>query len=283
VGFRPETTTSERQLALALAATGRATSLDELSTWRKDGLLPPLASKGLGASRGKTYYWREVNILQQAQAAYDAMRRHGRTDHALVTLFLSGFAVPPGQLRRAWQHRANLRRPPFIRIAREKGGAGALVDKAVDSLLLQAALCIGAAIETDDDPQRTAIIALLNRALPKLGLARHATNDSVMPDRLYHLLNIIGSILATSDLVREASDDDLRQAQCHLAIAMTFLRDCGSPSEQVTETLGRHLFLFLLTLLRSGQIRTLDRIMACLEGAGWQAVGPPAQTRALPG
>jgi hypothetical protein len=281
VKFRPETTTSERQLALALAATGRAASLDELSAWRKDGLLPPMASKGLGPSRGKSYYWREENILQQAQAACDAMRRHGRTDHALVTLFLSGFAVPPAQLRRAWQHHARLRRPPAMRIARDKGATGALMDMAADSLLLRVALCIGSAIETDDDRQRPPIMALLNRALSKLGLARHGANDSALADQLCHLLNIIGSVLDTSDLVREASDNDLHCAQRHLGIAMTFLRDCADPSEPAVETLGRQMFLFLLTLLRSGQTRILDRIMAHLEGAGWQAALLPARNHSI--
>ncbi len=280
--FRPETTTSERQLALALAATGRAASLEELSAWRKDGLLPPMASKGLGPSRGKSYYWREENILQQAQAACDAMRRHGRTDHALVTLFLSGFAVPSAQLRRAWQHRAKLRRPPATRVGREKGRAGGLMDMGADSLLLQAALCIGAAVEIDDDRQRNAIMTLLHRALEKLGLARHGANDSTLADQLCHLLNIIGSVLDSSDLVREASDEDLRQAQRHLGIAMALLDDCDEPPEPVVEILGRQLFLFLLALHRSGQIQTLDRLMARLEGISWQGFSRPARSLALP-
>ena len=65
--FRPNTTTSERQLCIALAATGRTVSLDELTAWRKDGLLPPMASTGLGAGKGKSYYWREEEIVARAQ------------------------------------------------------------------------------------------------------------------------------------------------------------------------------------------------------------------------
>jgi hypothetical protein len=63
---------------------------------------------------------------------------------------------------------------------------------------------------------------------------------------------------------------------------MAFLRDCGTPSEPVVEALGRKLFLFLLTLLRSGQTRTLDRIMSRLEDTGWQVPAPQTRNLALP-
>src|ERR1700722_11339795 len=56
VRFRPETSTSERQLVLARAASGRRVSLEQLAAWRKDGLLPPLASHGIRAA-GRCYYW----------------------------------------------------------------------------------------------------------------------------------------------------------------------------------------------------------------------------------
>jgi hypothetical protein len=282
VRFRPQTTTSERQLALALAATGRIVSLDEISGWRKDGLLPPMASTGLGAGKGKHYHWREPDILARAQIVCDAARRHEPADQTLVTLFVSGFAVPLPRLRRAWLHRARLRKPPAVRIVREKLDVGVVMDAVADSLLLQAALNVSAAVQIEEAPGHFAAINLLHRALSKLGLAPHGANDSRLETQLYHLLNIIGSMLDTSGLIREATDDELCQAQRHLGIAMAFLRGCGDPSEPVIEILGPQLFLFLLTLLRSGQTRMLDRIMGYLEGTGRQAIAPPAPGLALP-
>jgi hypothetical protein len=271
---------SERQLGLALAATGRAVSLQELGAWRKDGLLPPMASTGLGAGKGKSYYWQDENILARAQTVCDAMRRHGRTDQTLVTLFLSGFAVPLPQLRRAWRNRARLRKPPAVQIVRQSPDVGALTDLGADGLLLQAVLCVGAAVETENSSQRTSVTALLDRALSKLGLARPGANDSGLADQLWHLLGIIGAMLDASELMRGASDDELHAAQHYLGVAMAFLRDCSDPSQPIIETLGPQLFLFFLTLLHSGQGRTLDRLKAYVEGTGWQ-VAPPAQGLSL--
>src|SRR5665213_3073293 len=109
---------------MALAATGRAVSLEELSAWRKDGLLPPMSSTGLGTGKGKSYYWGEENILARGKAVYHAMHRHGRADQPLVILFLSGFSVALPQLRRAWLHRAKLRKAPAVRIVRKECDTG---------------------------------------------------------------------------------------------------------------------------------------------------------------
>jgi len=278
VRFKSNTTTSERQLCVALAATGRTTSLDELSAWRKDGLLPSMASTGLGTGKGKSYSWREEDILARAQAVYDAMRRHGRPDQALITLFLFGFAVPLGQLRRAWLHRAKMRRPAGIRVIRKSLDTNELMDLGGDRILLQAALCVGAAMEAEVS-QGIAIPVLLDQALSKLGLVQHGTNDSDLADQLWHLLSIVGSMLDSSGLVREACDDELLTAQRHLGVVIAFLRDCSGPSEALAETLGPQLLLFILALLRSGQTRTLDRVMAYVRGAGRQA--PVSSARSL--
>jgi hypothetical protein len=274
VKYRPDTTTSERQLCVALAATGRTASLGELLAWRKDGLLPSMASTGLGTGKGKSYYWREDDILARAQAVYDAMRRHGRPDQALITLFLSGFAVPLGQLRRAWLHRAKARKPAGVRFIQKSPDRDELMGPGVDSILLQAALCAGVAMEAGDTPEGMPM--LLDRALSKLGLVERGANDSGLADPLWHLLGIIGSILDSSDLVREACDDELLVAQRHLGVVMGFLQDCSVPSDTTAETLGPQLFLFILTLLRSGQSRTLERMMAYV--GGWPASVPPARS-----
>jgi hypothetical protein len=273
VKSRPKSTTSERQLSMALTAAGRPVSLEELSAWRKDGLLPPMSSTGLGTGKGKSYYWGEENILARGKTVYDAMHRHGRADQTLVTLFLSGFNVPLPQLRRAWLHRVKLRKAPVVRIVRKEYDIGTPMDLDADNLLLQAALCAGAALVIDA-PEPSSMTALLNRAFSKLGLTRHGANDSGLADQLWHLLGIIGSVLDTSDLIREARDDELRTAQHHLGTAMALLGGCSDASDMLGEILAPQLFLFFLTLLRSGRADTLDRIMAYVGDASWQA---PAQ------
>ena len=66
---RPSDTTSERQLLDVLLAGGRKAGLAELRAWRKAGLLPALASHGIGA--GRSYYWREPDIQAQAERVHD--------------------------------------------------------------------------------------------------------------------------------------------------------------------------------------------------------------------
>jgi hypothetical protein len=119
---------------------------------------------------------------------------------------------------------------------------------------------------------------LLNRAFSKLGLVRHGANDSGLADQLWHLLGIIASVLDTSNLVREAGDDELRSAQHHLGVAMAFLSGCSDGPEMLAEMLAPQLFLFFLTLLRSGQADTLDRIMAYVDGASRRSPTSPVRS-----
>lgn len=256
-------------------------SLDELTIWRKEGLLPPMANTGLGTGRGKSYYWREENILAQAKIVYDAMRRHGRAEQTLVTLFLSGFRVSLPQLRRAWLHRVKLRKPLTVRKGQKNRGTGTVTTPGADHLLLQAALWVGAAVETEDASQRNAVMTLLERALSKLGLARHGANEPGLADQIWHLLIVITSVLDTSDLIREAGDDELRSAQRYLGMTLEFLRSCGDTPDTVLETLGARLFQFILLLLRSGQIEVLDHITIYMKGTGWPAISPPARVLSL--
>lgn len=280
--LRAETTTSERQLAMALAATGRTVSLDELTAWRKDGLLPPLANTGLGTGKGKSYYWRENNILEQAQMACDAMRSHGRKDQALVVLFLSGFSVPLVQLRRAWLHQARLRKPPAVQMAHEKPDVFALLDTGTDALLLQTVLCAGAALQSSDATEPSTVELILARAMAKMGLAQHGVNDTGRTGQLGHLLLIIGAVLDQSNLIGEAADQELLEAQRYLTTAATLLSDCGDVTGLMAGAAGPLLFILLLTLLHSGQAKLLHRAIAFLGGADLPVFYRPAGSLSLP-
>ncbi len=280
--LRVENATSERQLAIAMAATGRPVSLEELTAWRKDGLLPPLANTGLGTGKGKSYYWRESNILEQAQMAWDAMRSHGRKDQALVALFLSGFSVPLAQLRRAWLHRARLRKPPAVQMVHKKPDPSALLDPGADALLLQAALCAGAALHTDDAADPSVMESVLVRAISKAGMAQHGSSNPSLTSQLAHLLVIIGAALDQSNLIREAADQALLDAQRYLTTAATCLSDCGDVAGLMAGAAGPLFFILLLTLLHSGQAKLLHHVMAFLGGTDRPLLSRPAGNLSLP-
>lgn len=264
--FRPDTSTSERQLVLALAAGGRNIALNDLSAWRKDGLLPPLASSGMG--NGRTYYWREPDILAQAQAAHDALQKHGRIDMTIVTLWLQGFRVPLTRLRRAWSYRSQQRKP--LRIKKRAPGrplAEANFTTGLPGLLLQTMATTCAAMDMGDKPQE--VVSLLERALVKLGYARESDKNRSMASHLWQAIAVIAWALEAGDLVREASDEDMWKAQRYLRLVMQLLGDCRESEDwsEITQTLAPNLFLLLLTQLRSGR-------GAFLEAAAMQLTAP---------
>ena len=95
-------TTSERDMIVALRSGGRQVSLAQLSDWRKEGLLPPLASRGLGPNKGRRYYWNEENILAHAQCVHDLLKRHRQHSIVILILWLCGYPVALAKVRRAW-------------------------------------------------------------------------------------------------------------------------------------------------------------------------------------
>ena len=244
---------------LALAAGGRKVALSDLSVWRKDGLLPPLASSGVG--NGRTYYWREPDILAHARAAHDALQKYGRVDMTIVTLWLQGFRVPLTQLRRAWAYRSQQRKPLRIRpraqgrhLAEARGFPAGL-----PGLLAHTMVNMGAAVDCGENPQQ--VISLLERALVKLGYAGASDKDG-MASHLWQALTVIAWALEGGDLIREASDEELWKAQRYLCLAMGVLDDCRGSEDrsEIVQTLAPNLFLLLLTQLRSGRETFLESL-----------------------
>lgn len=270
VKFRSEDTVSERQLVLALATHGRTVALEQLGNWRKDGLLPPLASCGTG--NGRSYYWREPAIVAQAECVYDAMQRHGRADTTVITLWLQGFAVPLPALRRAWLHRARTKGPAKLRKTKSRMDMG----DDVTGLLMKALLGLGLA--ADDDALAT-LLPLLRR------LDCKASRDtSTMA--LGVLTVLTAGMLENGTLMRDAEDADLLAAQRHMRTVLLFLEqaDDRANPRAIAEALGPGLFLLILALLHTDQAALLDRLLAQLpkpggkgNGAGRHAPGPVIQ------
>ena len=230
--------------------------MSQLVAWRKDGLLPPLASTGLGS--GRTYYWREPDILERAQAVHDGLRRHGRSDVVVVELWLRGFAMPLPQLRRAWQSCAKQRKAPSVRHAQPAGATGADFPQ----LLLQAMLGAAAAMQPDTNPRPA--LAMLERAAARLDIAGGRPAQARW---FWQAAQMMIGVLSASDVVRQASDEEMLQAQQLLGTALTFITEsCEDETKaMVAEVLGETLFLFILTMLRSGQETVLQSALARIE------------------
>jgi hypothetical protein len=276
VKFRPLSTTSERQLILALAASHRMVTLVELTAWRKDGLLPPLASNGLGTGKGRTYYWCEPGIVAQAQTVHDLLQRKGRGDAVILQLWLEGFPVALPQLRRAWRMRIKQRRAPVVRKGHAEQDNGFDIGAGAPNLLLKAALCLGAALDTGGARQASTLSLVLERALVRLGLAQRGENFPGGP--AWTLLATTAAALEDSNLIADAGDDELQAAQRYVRVAMDFLADCaGACVRDLGDGLTLPLSLFILTLIHTGQTMTLDRIAALLTETGRQDNARPAQ------
>lgn len=245
---------------MALAESGREVSLEELALWRKNGLLPPLASYG-PKTPVRSYYWHETDILARAELVYDALRKHGRNEAATISLWLHGFEVPLPRLRRAWLHRARMAAPVRIRSA---GGANRPMTsgKTLPDLLLSATLHAAVSMECVPDQA----IPVLKRAAAALG---YAPGNRDAESQLYWRAAMAMLVaLGSSDAVARACDEEMLQAQHHLHVALTFLSGYCRDESPVTmvEALGPTLFLLILALLRSDQHGTVqavtDRIMS---------------------
>ena len=267
VRSRPTAETSEQQLVAALAAGGRTVRVTDLINWRKNGLLPPLVSRGVGIARGKTYGWTEADILPRAELVSDAVRQYRRNDMALLLLFLSGYSVPLPQLRRAWTFRCKLRKPPTIRPMPVAVTPHGFQD---GSPLLEAALAIAAAIQTD---HHLLMIPLLERAMVKLGYTRWGRNG-----QMCRVMMAMEVALDASDLIRTARDEEIREAQHYLTLALKFLRDCAGQKERdgLTAIFGPSVFVFILAFLRSGQCGLFERVAAQIEEADRPVRASPA-------
>ena len=260
-------------MVFALAASGRKVSLGELSVWRNDGLLPPLASHGLGTGAGRRYYWNETDILARAKLAYDALRKYGRSDAAIISLWLNGFEVPLPRLRRAWLHRNKLNGAAKIRKVTGKITAKPPTISSLPDALVSAAFHAAACIGGASDSARMALM-ILERASIKLG---YDDDHGTQAQSGWRLVMTVLLALDGSDLVPAASEEEMRNAQTRLSLSLRFLRRCADSPDTLVECLGAPLFLFILALLRSGQQSILDALQDRMEKAVREEEAPKLQ------
>src|SRR5581483_5290936 len=238
---RSQDTTSERQLLDALLAGGRKAGLADLRAWRKAGLLPALASHGIGA--GRTYYWREPDIQAQAEQVHDALQRHGRIDEALITVWLAGFDVPLERVRRAWANRAKMRDRSQARTPAYVSASGV----SGDNLLGLGFATLASLVDSDPRHKRIVLEILSSAATEGIGTAsrRH----------LLGMAMVYGPVLESRNLMAIAAEVQLFQARGYLH---GLLREPVLASVDAGSETAGHLFLFILGLIRSGQSAALE-------------------------
>ena len=292
---RSSSTTSERELIIALAAEGRVVTLANLAGWRKEGLLPALASQGLGTGKGRSYYWKEPEILAHACATFDLLRKYGRPETVLWMLWLHGFSVPTQQFRRAWAARSRNRKNWTARPAhRPRPDPDAFYKLAQPGLqgqggathvLLQATLALTGAL-VPDDGDAAAITRVIERALAWISRVNGLSTpeDDQAAERLWLTVRIMCSALENSDLVCITSDAELLEAQSYLLMTGRLLQKCDDRSLEDDETtwptwlaerIAAPAFLLILVMLRSGHKPMLDEIASRLAKANRRSFQPP--------
>lgn len=253
--IRPCNTVSERQLILLLNAKGYKVSFSDLSAWRGDGLLPPLASRGRHCA-GRTYYWDDPSVIDQAIVAAKELNRHGRADLAIITLWLRGYTVPLSRLKRAWLHNDRIATPPRIQVhpIQDQSPADDL-----SAALNRASATIGAAMHFRDSSPIA--LELLETAAERLGLAGGLASHLRTS---WQLIQLTLMAVSSSNLIEQASASVMERARHILQIAIDFIYESSASDSRaaVADAIGKPLFLYILTLLCSGQQQVIDCVLS---------------------
>ena len=276
--FRAEATTSERQLILALEKSGRTVSLRQLSDWRKEGLLPPLLNRGLGPSKGKTYYWREENIVTQAQCVHDLVARHGRHSVAALVLWLAGYSVPMPKVRRAWLQRSTRPKSWQLRGPSANGSTGsetwpqAPIRNRAEEVLLRTVMTLSGSFTAGQRAETDELYRMLHEASEALGYSTESANEGHY--RLLNTLNVVLSAIESSSLLNVASEEEMASARSLAAASIRLVQALtAEDAEQsgpngltrLMEVLGAPFFLCILLLERTGYHDHLRRSLTAVE------------------
>ena len=110
------------ELISALAKLDYSVTSRRLTDWVAKGLLPPLQQQGRGRHRGAIYFWSQPDTLDQAATVCDLLSLKSRTEPALLALWLAGFRVDVGRVRRAWLTSLKKEQANLDHFAKRSGG-----------------------------------------------------------------------------------------------------------------------------------------------------------------
>jgi hypothetical protein len=92
------------ELTAAMQGSGRRLTPRTARNWWSVGILPRPARTGLGQGVGTISFWRDRQVLLQAQIAYDLLGRGVSLQGAVAGLWLVGFPAPSAVVREAFAH-----------------------------------------------------------------------------------------------------------------------------------------------------------------------------------
>jgi hypothetical protein len=90
------------ELIAAMEGSGRHLTARTARNWWSIGILPRTDRTGLGRGSGTVSFWRDHEVLLQAQIAYDLLRERASLENTAAALWLAGFPVPMKVVRRAF-------------------------------------------------------------------------------------------------------------------------------------------------------------------------------------
>lgn len=265
-------------MILALEESGRHVSLFQLSDWRKEGMLPPLANRGLGQARGKSYYWNEENIVLQAQCVHDLLARHGRQSVAILILWLCGYPISLVKVRRVWLQRSKRPKTWQLRSALTNGLQDLLTwpqeptRNRADAVLLRTVITLCGSFAAGQRSETEVFYKTLQGASETLGYATGSADE--VPHRVFTIFSVVLSAIESSSLLHVANEEDMQSARQLTAASVGLLQtltegnaEASSPMEhtRLMEVLGPSFFLCILLLQRTGYHTLLGRSLIAVE------------------
>jgi hypothetical protein len=110
------------ELAAELRRLGCFITLRRLTDWRAKRLLPPLAKHGRGRGRGSFNAWDQANIVEQSVEIYSLLDAGSNAQDVLIALWVRGFAVDVGRVRKTLLRRLDAFEAKMNRDDKKYGG-----------------------------------------------------------------------------------------------------------------------------------------------------------------
>lgn len=294
---------SDQQLIAELAKTSRTVTTALLKDWRKTGLLPPLNTRGLGRA-GKAFFWTDPEIISRAEYAHDALLEFRDPKRVLWLLWVVGFDISIGQVKRIWLYR--LRHGPSWKIRHTEPGllrlgvrnlarvrSNPLSQGSSSTIILNTLLAVCEPLVARNDWVDWKVFVLaVKDFVRRLDLMELANFDEWTVMRLISLISSIGGVAELSDLIATATADELIRARRAAAAASPLLepkvtaRQFVGPNPssppfwrpQFAKDVATPLMLVTLMFIRAGRERQVDRTVraiatfsACADKSSLQA------------
>ena len=287
---------SDQQLIEELARRGQTVTTALLKSWRASGLLPPLNTRGLGRA-GKAFFWTDPEIISRAQYVYDALLEFRDPKRVLWLLWITGFDVSIGQVKRVWLSRlrhgptwsARQTEPELLRLGVQNLStirANPIHEPTPSTIILNLILAVSEPLVARNDWIDWKLFVLTAKDfLHRLNLGRSSKLDEWTTTRITALIATIGGVAELSNLIGTATANELIEVR-RIVAAVSRLFEANSRPEkraalsasnppfwqpQLAVSVATPLMLVTLLLVRAGrksQVERTGRAIAALAKNG---------------